>query len=291
MNSRLSRSVRRCRWTSSKVYQCCRGKSQRHRSCCDFTSTAFFTSGSPGKAKYSRSTAGIAKRPLSSSLHGNSPANIPSPSCCARLLHRANDPAKCCARLVALVGATVSAQGRLRPFPVAPTRHCPRRGWVAYILTRYLLYLAGLQVHINRQTVKQLSIPIKAGRLRCGCKCLTGSLRHAQGLPHLPFDGCPHLRMLFQIQLGILASLTDTFLGVSKPGPTLLDDLTLHSQIEQLAGSANPIAIHNIKFHLSEGRGHLVFDDFHPCAVADHLLTGLNRVETANIEPDRGIEF
>src|SRR5713101_7396980 len=79
MNNRLSRSLRRWRWTSSKVYQCCRGKSHRHRSCCDFTSTAFFTSGLPGKAKYSRSDAGIAKRPLSSSLHGNSPANIAFP--------------------------------------------------------------------------------------------------------------------------------------------------------------------------------------------------------------------
>ena len=97
--------------------------------------------------------------------------------------------------------------------------------------------------------------------------------------------------MLFQIQLGILASLTDTFPSVSKPGSTLLDDVALHGQIEQLAGVANAVAVHNIKFHLPEGRGHLVFDNFHPRAVADHLLTRLNRVETANIEPDRGIEF
>src|SRR5712692_10091246 len=97
--------------------------------------------------------------------------------------------------------------------------------------------------------------------------------------------------MLFEIQLGVLASLTDTFTAVGEPGAALLDDLALYRQIEQLAGSANTLPVHDIKFHLSEGRGDLVFDDFDTRTVADHLLPALDSIQPTNIQTDRGIEF
>src|SRR5215217_3348658 len=97
--------------------------------------------------------------------------------------------------------------------------------------------------------------------------------------------------MLFEIESGVVAPLTNAFTAIGKPGTTLLDNLTLHGQVEQLASSANPIPIHNIKFHLPKGGGNLIFDDFHTCPVADHLLPALDGIQATNIQPDRSIEF
>ena len=92
--------------------------------------------------------------------------------------------------------------------------------------------------------------------------------------------------MLFEIQPGVVAPLTNTFTAVGEPGSTLLDDLALHGQVEQLASSANPIPVHNIKFYLPKGWGNLIFDDFHTCTVANHLLPALNGVQATNIHTD-----
>ena len=51
------------------------------------------------------------------------------------------------------------------------------------------------------------------------------------------------------------------------------------------------IPVHNIKFYLPKGWGNLIFDDFHTCTVANHLLPALNGIQATNIQTDRGIEF
>src|SRR5438094_96968 len=108
----------------------------------------------------------------------------------------------------------------------------------------YLLHFPSLKIHIDRQAVGQVSICIEAGSLRCCRERLTTGLWHAQSLPYLHLDGCCGLGMLFKIQPGVVAPLTNTCTTIGKPGATLLHDLTLYRQVEQLASSANPIPVH-----------------------------------------------
>src|SRR5207237_3413403 len=104
-------------------------------------------------------------------------------------------------------------------------------------------------------------------------------------------DQLADVRMLPQIQLGVLTTLADPLAVIGEPGAGFLDDAGLHPEIDQLAAFRDALAIHDVEIDDLEWRRHLVLDHLDPGLVADHLVAVLDRADAADVEPDRGVEF
>ena len=52
-----------------------------------------------------------------------------------------------------------------------------------------------------------------------------------------------------------------------------------------------PVAVHDVELGLLERRRHLVLDHLDPDPVADRLGAVLERLDAADVEPDRGVEL
>src|SRR5690606_1661132 len=76
-----------------------------------------------------------------------------------------------------------------------------------------------------------------------------------------------------------------------EPGAGLLDDTGGNAHIDEFTGFGDTFTVHNVEFDLTEGRGHLVFDDFDAGLVAHDFLTLLDRADAADIKTYRSIEL
>src|SRR6185436_1314585 len=85
--------------------------------------------------------------------------------------------------------------------------------------------------------------------------------------------------------------LAETDVAVGEPGAGFLDDLVLDADVEELAGLGDAFAVADVELRLAEGCGHLVLDDLHLDARADHFLPFLDLVRAADIQTHGGVEL
>src|SRR5207344_3212913 len=76
-----------------------------------------------------------------------------------------------------------------------------------------------------------------------------------------------------QVAAGVLASLSQLIGVVGEPSPRLANDSCVYAQINEAALAANSLSIENIELSLLEWWRHLIFDNLHPCPIADHFLS------------------
>ncbi len=108
---------------------------------------------------------------------------------------------------------------------------------------------------------------------------------------HLVLDRLGDLGVLAEVVLGVLAALADALAVVGVPGARLLDDAGLLAEVDQLAGLAHALAVHDVELDDLERRRHLVLHHLDAGVVADDLVLVLERTDAADIEADRGIEL
>ena len=65
----------------------------------------------------------------------------------------------------------------------------------------------------------------------------------------------------------------------------------LHSEIQDVSGSGNAPAEHNVKLRFLKRRRHLVLHDFDAGAVTDHFSARLQGLRPADIEAHRSVKF
>ena len=100
-------------------------------------------------------------------------------------------------------------------------------------------------------------------------------------------NGRMHLQKFF----GRISSLPDPLGAVTEPGAALVDDLSLHADVDQLSGLGNSLRKHDVKLGLLERRRHFVFDDLHPDAAAMNLLPLFDGFDPANVEAHGGVKL
>lgn len=98
-------------------------------------------------------------------------------------------------------------------------------------------------------------------------------------------------RIFVQELLGVLAPLPKAVLTQVEPSAALADNVEFHTDIEDVAGAGDAFVVHDIELSLAEGRRNLVFHHLDPGAAADRLLAVLERLDTADIHPHRGVEL
>src|SRR5215218_6833498 len=116
-------------------------------------------------------------------------------------------------------------------------------------------------------------------------------LADAGGSPHLLGDLDHDLGVLGEERLGVLPALPELLALVRVPGTRLLHEAEVDAEVEHRALAADALAVHDVELGLLERWGDLVLDDLHPRAVADDLDTVLQRLDAADVEPDRAVEL
>src|SRR3954468_24332679 len=131
--------------------------------------------------------------------------------------------------------------------------------------------------------------PILAGRL--GQQAPRGDRALAElGLDPLN-DLVGHVGMLAQEGGGVLPPLAQALFVEAEVRPGLLDDLPLEPGLEDRPFPGNARAVNDVELGLLERRRDLVLHDLHSDAVADRLDAFLERLDTADVEPDRRVEL
>ena len=97
--------------------------------------------------------------------------------------------------------------------------------------------------------------------------------------------------MVTEVLLGRVTALSQAQLTHIEPGAAFLHQVQLHRQIQQIAQLADALTIHDIELRLTERRRHLVLHHLGPGTVADDLAAGLQRLDTAHVNADGGIEL
>src|SRR5207244_3826301 len=93
----------------------------------------------------------------------------------------------------------------------------------------------------------------------------------AEGPADLSFDLGAEVGVLLDEELRVLAALAEAHVAVGEPGAGLLDDLVLQTDVDQLAGLGDPLAVADIELRLAERRGAFVLDHLHLHPRADHF--------------------
>src|SRR5581483_8118282 len=113
--------------------------------------------------------------------------------------------------------------------------------------------------------------------------------------PELPAQVGVHfleyVRILAQELLGVFPALADALAFVAVPGAALLDQVVLHSQVDQIAFPGNAFAIDDVELSFAERRSHLVLDDLDLGAIADHRFAFFDRGDAADVGADAGVEL
>src|SRR5262249_39663164 len=104
-------------------------------------------------------------------------------------------------------------------------------------------------------------------------------------------DGSQDVWVLFEELLGVLAPLTEPLAAVRKPRAGLFDDAPVDREIDQITGSGDAFAVHHVEFRFTEGWRHLVLDDLHSGAAADHNVAVLDACDTPDVDPYRRVEL
>src|SRR5690606_27511777 len=71
----------------------------------------------------------------------------------------------------------------------------------------------------------------------------------------------------------------------------LVDDTSLHAQIDDFALARNAGAVHDVEFGLLEWRRDFVFNYLDAGFVTHHFVALFNGADATNVEPDRRIEL
>src|SRR5205807_5777951 len=113
----------------------------------------------------------------------------------------------------------------------------------------------------------------------------------AEGPANFPFDFGAEVGVLLDEQFGVFASLAEAHVAVGEPGAGLLDDLVLDTDVDELAGLGDPLAVADVELRLAERRGALVLDHLDFDARADDFFPFLDLVGAADVEAHRGVEL
>src|ERR1700681_4849547 len=97
--------------------------------------------------------------------------------------------------------------------------------------------------------------------------------------------------MLLEERLRVLAALTDALLAVGVPRARFPDDVALERDVDDGAHLRDSLAVRDVELGQAERRRDLVLHHFHARARADDVLTDLDLLELAHVEPDRGVEL
>ena len=92
--------------------------------------------------------------------------------------------------------------------------------------------------------------------------------------------------MLFQIDLGILSSLSDLISLISVPRTTLVNDTHIRCQIQHISHIGNTFPKHDIEFCFLKRRCDLILHHFDSGPVSDHFTTLLQGFNPSDIHPD-----
>src|SRR5690606_17076482 len=116
------------------------------------------------------------------------------------------------------------------------------------------------------------------------------------GLGHQPgaqlgFDPLRNLRILLEVQAGVLLALADALFAAAVPGTRLLDQLRLHAHVDQLTLAADAFAVEDFGDDLLERRRHLVLDHLDAGLVADDFVALLDRADAPDVQAHRGVEL
>src|SRR5207249_2271912 len=112
---------------------------------------------------------------------------------------------------------------------------------------------------------------------------------------------CPPLQLRdqlfakFRIRLEeanrLLPALAQSLAVAGKPGASLLNEGGVDSCVEHAAPVRDALVIEDVELRRPERWGHLVLDHFDLDPVAGHVQAVLDRIDLANVEPDRGVEL
>src|SRR6185436_15141917 len=91
----------------------------------------------------------------------------------------------------------------------------------------------------------------------------------AEELPNFLFDLVREVRVLPDEQVRVLAALAEADVAVGEPRAGLLDDLVLDTDVEQLTGLRDALAVADVELSVTERCGDFVLDHLHLHARAD----------------------
>ena len=90
--------------------------------------------------------------------------------------------------------------------------------------------------------------------------------------------------ILAQKLTGILFTLTDTVTFVAVPGTRFVNQVQMHTKIDDLTHVIDATTVHDLEFRLFEWRSNLVLDDFNPRFITNDFVTFLNSADAADIK-------
>src|SRR5690606_3323574 len=112
-----------------------------------------------------------------------------------------------------------------------------------------------------------------------------------RGSPDLLLDIPQDVRIRLEEFLDVLPALAEPLLAQVEPGARLPDDTEVGPDIDDAADGRDALVVHDVELGLAERGRHLVLDDADPRPDADALLALLDRLDPADVEPDRRIEL
>src|SRR5262249_29653847 len=104
-------------------------------------------------------------------------------------------------------------------------------------------------------------------------------------------DPLHDVRVLLEERRCVLAALTETLVAEAEVRARLRDDLPLERRVEHGTLPRDPLAVDDVELGLLERRGDLVLRHLHAHAVAVRLDAVLERLDAADVEPDRRVEL
>ena len=97
--------------------------------------------------------------------------------------------------------------------------------------------------------------------------------------------------MLQEEILGVFSPLSQARLAVGVKSASLLDDVLVHANVQQVAHLADALVEHDVELGHAEGSCDLVLDDASAHAAADDLRPLLERLAAAQVDTDGAIEL
>src|SRR5207245_932065 len=89
----------------------------------------------------------------------------------------------------------------------------------------------------------------------------------------------------------LLPALAQPLAVAGEPGARLLNQRGVDCRVEDATPVGDALVIEDVELRRPERGGHLVLNHFDLDPVAGHVQAVLDRIDLANIEPDRGVEL
>ena len=99
------------------------------------------------------------------------------------------------------------------------------------------------------------------------------------------------IKVLAQVILGVLTSLTDADITVGEEGAAFGNDFELGGEVEDITGFGDAFVEHDIELGSAEGRRDFILNHLDAGAIADDFVANFDGLNAAHIETDRGIEL